>query len=310
LARVLRRRLDVLSHELPRARRSEVKGVHRARVASRRLREALATIESGTRLPVRSARRDLRRLTTALGAVREMDVALSMLAGDAVAHAWPPAAAAAVIQQCESIRERRRRQLAAALDAADADALLGAIEQVRAAVARARGSRAAGLLASRLRKRAREFHRALTAAGTLYAPAPLHQVRLTGKKLRYALELAREAARVPVTADLRQLEAVQELLGRMHDFQVVQEQTQVAMAGEAVDRATARALEIMDGAIERSCRELHAKFLAVAPRLSRLADRAGGDVTLRLVGRTRQPMARISALGSPRASRAATAGAR
>jgi hypothetical protein len=82
------------------------------------------------------------------------------------------------------------------------------------------------------------------------------------------------------------------------------------MAGDAVDRATARALEIMDGAIERSCRELHAKFLAVAPRLSRLADRAGGDVTLRLVGRTRQPMARISALGSPRASRAATAGAR
>src|SRR5262245_11513668 len=45
LARAMRRRLDVLADELPRARRSEVKGVHRARVASRRLREALAAIE-------------------------------------------------------------------------------------------------------------------------------------------------------------------------------------------------------------------------------------------------------------------------
>jgi CHAD domain-containing protein len=309
-ARALRRRLDVLSEELPRARRSEVKGVHRARVASRRLREALAAIESGARLPVRSARRDLRRLTTALGAVRELDVALSMLAEQAGPQGWPPAAVAAVSRRCEVMRDRRRRRLDGALDRADPDKLIEAIDAVRAALARARGSRAAGLLASRLRKRAREFQRALTAAGTLYAPATLHAVRLSTKKLRYALELAREAARVPVTGDLRQLEATQELLGRMHDFQVVQEQTQAVMAGRDVDRPTARALEIMDAAIERSCRGLHAKFLAVAPRLSRLADRVSGDVTLRLVGRTRQPMARMAAPGGPRATRAAAAGAR
>jgi CHAD domain-containing protein len=307
LARALRRRLDVLSDELPRARRSEVKGVHRARVASRRLREALAAIESGARLPVRSARRNLRRLTTALGAVRELDVALSMLADQAGAQGWPAAAVDAVSRQCELMRDRRRRQLDGALDRADAHNLIEAIDDVRTALARARGSRAAGFLASRLRKRAREFQRALTAAGTLYAPAPLHAVRLSAKKLRYTLELARDAARVPVTGDLRQLEAIQELLGGMHDFQVVQEQTQAAMAGRHVDRATARALEVMDAAIERSCRGLHAKFLALAPRLSRLADRVSGDVTLRLVGRARQPMARMAALGGPRTARAAAA---
>jgi CHAD domain-containing protein len=305
----MRRRLDVLSHELPRARRSEVKSVHRARVASRRLREALAAIESGTRLPVRSARRDLRRLTTALGGVREMDVALAMLADDPAARAWPAPAVAVVIRQCEAMRSRRRKQLDEALDRADADGLIDAIETVRSAIARARGSRSGGLLASRLRKRAREFQRALGAAGTLYAPAPLHAVRLAAKKLRYTLELVREAARVPVTADLRQLEALQELLGRMHDFQVVQEQTQGAMAGSRIDRTTARSLELMDGALERSCRELHAKFLALVPRLSRLADRVSGEVTLRLVGRSRQSMARIGTLGGPRAS-AAQAGAR
>ena len=298
----MRRRLDVLADELPRARRSEVKGVHRARVASRRLREVLAAIESGARLPVRSARRDLRRLTTALGGVREMDVAISMLSGEA-ARAWPAPAVAAVLRQCETMRGRRRRQLDEALDRADADGLIDAIDNVRTALARARGSRSAGLLASRLRKRAREFQRALAAAGTLYAPAPLHAVRLAAKKLRYTLELVREAARVPVTADLRQLEALQELLGHLHDFQVVQEQTQGAMAGSRVDRSTARALEIMDGALERSCRELHAKFLALVPRLSRLADRVSGEVTLRLVGPSRQPMARIAGLDGPQTSR-------
>ena len=135
---------------------------------------------------------------------------------------------------------------------------------------------------------------------------PLHATRLAAKKLRYALELAQDAARLPLGADLRQLEALQTLLGRLHDFQIVQEQTQVAIADETIDRTAVRSLEAFDSAIERTCRELHAKFLAVVPRLSRLADRISRDVTLKLVDRTRQPMARMTGPRGPR-DRAATA---
>ena len=75
----------------------------------------------------------------------------------------------------------------------------------------------------------------------------------------------------------------------------------------------ARPLEGLDGEIERTCRELHAKFLAGAPRLSRLADRVSREVTLRLVEKTRQPMARMAApraQRTSRSSRAAAAGSR
>ena len=135
---------------------------------------------------------------------------------------------------------------------------------------------------------------------------PLHATRLAAKKLRYALELAQDAARLPLGADLRQLEALQTLLGRLHDFQIVQEQTQVAIADVSIDRTAVRSLEAFDSAIERTCRELHAKFLAVVPRLSRLADCISRDVTLKLVDRTRQPMARMTSPRGPR-DRAATA---
>ncbi|HYN07594.1 MAG TPA: CHAD domain-containing protein [Vicinamibacterales bacterium] len=315
LARALQRRLRVLSKELPRARRGEGKSVHRARVASRRLREGLAAIESGSRGLSRSARRDLRRVTHALGGVREMDVALALLEEEGAARGWPNTAVAAVAKQCEALRDRRRKQLADALDRADVTELVDAIGEIGDALdTRSGRTRPASQLASRLRKRAREFQRALAAAGTLYAPVPLHATRLAAKKLRYTLELAQEAARLPVTGDLRQLEALQEMLGRMHDFQIVQEQLQVAMA--ARDPAAGRGLEVLDGEIERTCRELHAKFLAGAPRLSRLADRVSRDVTLRLVEKARQPMAKMAAPRAPRtsrtsrSSRAAAAGSR
>jgi CHAD domain-containing protein len=308
LARALQRRLRVLSKELPRARRGDGKSVHKARVASRRLREGLAAIEGGSRGLGRSARRDLRRVTDALGGVREMDVALALLDKEAAARGWPAGAVALVARQCDALRERRRKQLADALDRADVTALVDAIGQIGDALdGRTGRTRPAGQLASRLRKRAREFQRALAAAGTLYAQGPLHATRLAAKKLRYTLELAQEAARLPVAADLRHLEALQEMLGRMHDFQVVQEQAQSAMA--ETEPGAARGLEALDGEIERTCRELHAKFLAGAPRLSRLADRVSRDVTLRLVEKTRQPMARMAAPRAPRASRTARAAA-
>jgi CHAD domain-containing protein len=74
---------------------------------------------------------------------------------------------------------------------------------------------------SRLRKRAREFQRALTAAGTLYVPAPLHAVRLAAKKLRYAAEFfASLYPRKKTRAYRKALAALQEELGAWNDAAV------------------------------------------------------------------------------------------
>src|SRR5690349_3512121 len=55
-------------------------GVHQARVASRRLREAVPVLTEGLHgTKAGKARRKIRRLTRALGAVRELDVTLHLI---------------------------------------------------------------------------------------------------------------------------------------------------------------------------------------------------------------------------------------
>ena len=46
-------------------------------------------------------------------------------------------------------------------------------------------------------------------------------MRIAVKKLRYALELAADADHVKASPDLRQLRRVQDVLGRLHDLQVL-----------------------------------------------------------------------------------------
>ena len=76
-----------MSRSLPAARAGEVSAIHQARVATRRLREALPLVARGA--PGRKLARAVRRLTRALGPVRELDVALLTLGELARARAVP-----------------------------------------------------------------------------------------------------------------------------------------------------------------------------------------------------------------------------
>ena len=74
---MIRQRLRALSRTLPGARTGDVGSVHQARVATRRLREALPVLGAGA--SGRKLQQRVRALTQALGPVRELDVALLML---------------------------------------------------------------------------------------------------------------------------------------------------------------------------------------------------------------------------------------
>src|SRR5688500_10168933 len=77
---LLRQRLTTLIEAMPAAQAGDVRSVHQARVATRRLREALPVI--GAAVNARSlgrVGRQVRRMTRALGPVRELDVALAHL---------------------------------------------------------------------------------------------------------------------------------------------------------------------------------------------------------------------------------------
>jgi CHAD domain-containing protein len=296
LARALQREIGALSREIVRARRGEPDGVHRARVASRRLREYLPIIGAVTGADRRGLERDVRRVTRALGGVREMDVAREVLATVGASARWRPAVIARVDRVSVRTRDRREKSMAKRLAAAAIDALLTQLRGVLAATPPASRRRAAGsVVIARLRQRAAALVRALDAACTLYAVAPLHRVRIAAKKLRYALELARPAAGLAAAREIRIIRDVQVRLGEIHDLQVLQDRVQAAASESGLDHATTRQLADLDHVLETRCRELHAKFLKPAVRARELAERLPSTLALRLVQRRRARMARMTA---------------
>jgi len=109
LVRLLERRTRALSRQLSAAIAGKDVGVHQARVASRRLREALPVLTAGLEhTKAGKAQRKIRKLTRALGTVRELDVTLHLIDELAERPAVPRAALAEVRALVIEDRERRR----------------------------------------------------------------------------------------------------------------------------------------------------------------------------------------------------------
>ena len=279
LSRSIRRQTDVFARWLPLARAGDEKGVHQARVATRRLREALPLLTAAGAGEAGGVRREIRRLTRALGPVRELDVAHRVLEGVARRHGWPPTTTSRVDRHFARLRSRRMEALLDEADRLDAAGLPARIDDLVATVD-ADAPRAAALvfLVPQLRRRARALARAIAAAGTLYAVQPLHDVRLAVKKLRYLLELSAKVTGAGVAQEIRQLKRVQTHLGTLHDLHVVQHGLQELAAGR-IDGLLSRRLAQMDRDVEADCRELHARYLRTAPALADQATRLTRDVT-------------------------------
>src|SRR4051812_1884820 len=74
---LIRQRISALGRALPAAKAGDATSLHQARVATRRLRAALPIVGSGPK--AEKIGRSVRRLTRALGPVRELDVELLIL---------------------------------------------------------------------------------------------------------------------------------------------------------------------------------------------------------------------------------------
>lgn len=293
-----------LTGHLDTARAGEVVGVHQARVASRRLREALplAAVSAGA-VTVRRARRAVRGLTRALGPVREMDVALGLLDDLQAAHPSlsEPIEATRVLVTAE--RAARRDVMIPALAPGTVGAALDAIAAAREGVlARDRPWR--GGLARRVVARGRDLAGAVDRAGILYNPDALHAVRIAAKKLRYALELAIELRMARAARAVRVLRRMQDLLGEMHDYQVLSR-----FAAEAAAQGTAllvRGEQQLVLLLLRKCLRIHAQYLRLRPGLTAAAEDAVGRFgALVAAPRPRRPRRRRRSRSPRRAGRRA-----
>jgi CHAD domain-containing protein len=274
---LIRQRLNVLSRSLDGARKGEVKEVHQARVATRRLREALPVLATGTR--GRKLARDMRRLTRALGPVRELDVALLSL-DEIGQEGGVPARALSSLKQV--IRHERRgvhAELRREIGRVDLAKL-----RKRALVAARKGD-AAGRLRSadpkrvtdarrRMARRAERLRAAIESAAGLYLPDRLHVVRIAVKKLRYSMELAREMSGSKATAQIDTLKNMQDLLGRMNDLEVLIARVRgLQGSGKVPDLRLSSDLDILVRRLETECRQLHGQYMASRRQLLAICER-------------------------------------
>ena len=113
--------------------------------------------------------------------------------------------------------------------------------------------------------RASALKDALVDAGALYLPERLHAVRIAVKKLRYAREVLAEASGLKMSAELRTLKRSQDILGRLHDMQVLLDRVRQLQASLTPPDVTMwRKLDTLTTALENDCRRLHARFMRSA----------------------------------------------
>jgi CHAD domain-containing protein len=280
---LLRKRLDRFIRLLPGVEQGDVTALHRARVASRRLRELLPILQLDHEAADKLSRR-LRRVTARLGTVRELDVLLMLIDELHESRRHDRTALKRVADDVAREQARARGKLLARKMplaelkriARKLDRQVSALEQMDqakpAGPSRARGWRWA--LDARIARRAESLHEAIAEAGPVYLPERLHAVRIAVKKLRYALEIAADVAGERTTPELRTLERAQELLGRAHDLQALTDRVRQAQASLTPPNIAAwRELDALTTVLENSCRRLHARYMRDRAALEAIADR-------------------------------------
>jgi CHAD domain-containing protein len=264
----------------------DVEAVHRTRVASRRLRELLPVLGLDSAAAPKLNRR-LKKVTKRLGEVRELDVLMMMIQE---LERDPRISSGALTQVRTSIQSDR----AAARNRLNERLPLERIQRLGRRLQRAveqsqpdeqqghqagtPGSRHAWIWAvdARITRRAAGVLSAIETAGSMYMPERLHAVRIAVKKLRYAMELGAAARGQRRNRDIAALKAAQDLLGRLHDLEVLiarARQEQASLSPPNV--LTWREFDSLIESSEDECRALHASYMNQRAELVAIADRMG-----------------------------------
>jgi CHAD domain-containing protein len=278
---LLRKRLFVFTRMLPGVEKGDARALHRLRVASRRLRELLPILQLDNDVTRKLGRR-LRRMTARLGAVRELDVLVFLLDELHESSRYHEGGLSRVAAAVAHDRDEARKKLDTKLPATELRRMSDKLEHLAedlnmAPGASTRREEAAWRWAvdARIARRADRLLRAMREAGAVYLPERLHSVRIAVKKFRYAFELAADIeGDNKRKADLRTLKHTQDVLGRMHDLQVLIDRVRQIQAATAADIRAERELEAIVETLENDCRRLHARYVRERTALSGMCTRS------------------------------------
>jgi CHAD domain-containing protein len=130
-------------------------------------------------------------------------------------------------------------------------------------------------------RRAAQLRAAMDSAGGLYLPDRLHQVRVSVKKLRYALELSAKVGGPRRTSRLDTLRKAQDLLGHLHDLEVLIARTRgVQGSPQAGDLKLSAEMDRLVRRFETECRQLHMRYMSARKALTAICDEAAAAAGL------------------------------
>ncbi len=266
---LLARRARALKSHLSGALAGHHHGVHQARVASRRLREAVPVLTSGVKgTKAKKALRKIRRLTKALGTVRELDVTLHVLDDLARRDTLPRLALEEVRAHVVTERDERRSAMLERMEQVNLPKLGRRMAAVGAVLAESDSEAWRDALGARLVSRTKVLASAMDDAGRIYAPEQLHRVRIAAKKFRYAMELASDAGVKTAAAPVRIVKRVQDTLGTLHDLQILLSHVAAVQLQPSGRTLPEGGLDVIGRALENECRHLHARYVAMIPKLT------------------------------------------
>jgi CHAD domain-containing protein len=210
---------DVRRYEEAVHQGGDIDGVHDMRVATRRLRAAIALFDEAGELE--EAKIEIKRLGDALGQVRDLDVQSKWL-GELLAAEPEDSPARAGIQRLLDEEQHKRPGPEAALRQA-IDRFRGEVAERLSnlfACALGRGKLAGHRERERLSRKLKRLARSQAEVLGSTDPHTAHLLRIQAKKLRYHAELLEEALPDETGPLLEHLQHLQELLGDLHDADV------------------------------------------------------------------------------------------
>jgi CHAD domain-containing protein len=233
----VRRQAKQLAEQLEGVRRAEdIEFIHRARVASRRLRSALKMFpDCFSRKTMKRWRKQIRRVTEGLGAARDKDVQIDFLCGilSAVTDKSCFPGIVRLLAQLEHERDLLQPTVVKAVDGLVARKALDEMQTMTKAVLTGmKGSESKGLEPSDYS----DFTRAQTRRHILSRLEEMlccqdslenmddrhrhHAMRIAAKRLRYTVEIAKPVYGPALDEIVAAIKRVQTLLGDIHDGDV------------------------------------------------------------------------------------------
>jgi CHAD domain-containing protein len=260
----------VVAHDPGTRLGSDPEDLHHMRVATRRLRAVLRAARPMLDAAwVEPLREELRWLGAALGPVRDLDVMCRHLAGE-IASLEPSDARGGrrLLRLLDRERQEARRAM---LDALRSDRYLRLLDALEDAARRPKVVDPEVSLPAIAAEEFQSLRRAVEELGETPDDQALHEVRIKGKRARYAAELAEPLVGRPATRFIKRAKVFQDVLGEHQDAAVASQRLR-DLAGRA---RSAPAALVAGRLIERERQRRDAARAAFADEWDKLERRGG-----------------------------------